>query len=734
MLMLSRFLCASLCVFSTMTAFAQTSEPPLPASPRIGLVLGGGGARGAAHIGVLEVLENLQIPISCVAGTSMGALIAGAYASGLSPTQMREAMGKADWSDMFIDSPEFSDIALRKKQIMRRYVPSTETGISSAGVKYTSGAVDGEKIKLFFNSLVGAGRSERLIERLPMKVSLLATDIGSGERVVMREGSLTTAMRASMSVPGLLAPVERDGRKLVDGGLVDNVPISEARSRCDADVLIVVNVGSPLMKAEDVGSLLSVSAQMVNLLTEQNVTRSLADLKLTDIYIKPELGTITAGDFGRNAEAADIGRTAADAVRDKLAKLSVDQEKYVQWRAPIERHSKAAAKIDEIEIVGLRGVNPALVQRQLSVKPGAVVDLAAIENDVLRIYGDGYYQSVDYRLLTQRERNILQILPLEKSWGPDYLRFALNLEADTHQGSSFSLGGAYHRTLMNSYGAEMIISGEVGSRVRAGFEFYQPVDPAHHFFVETSLKYERVPWGVYQNNDRIAQYDKATSSATVTAGANLGLVGQARLSWIEQKRTTDLDIGLSALPNFSTRYGGWRASLAFDQTNRLYFASKGWGANFSYFDSKEAGYSRADLDLSGAFSVGNTVLTGRFAHTSSPSGRLPFYDSASLGGFLNMSAFARGQVIGDNVNYFGLRAERIIGSLGLGLRGDVRFGIALEAANVGRFYTETNLAKESFLNSAAVYFGSETPFGPAYVGYGYSTSGASNLFLSIGIP
>ena len=260
MLMLSRFLCASLCVFSTMTAFAQTSEPPLPASPRIGLVLGGGGARGAAHIGVLEVLENLRIPISCVAGTSMGALIAGAYASGLSPTQMREAMGKADWSDMFIDSPEFSDIALRKKQIMRRYVPSTETGISSAGVKYTSGAVDGEKIKLFFNSLVGAGRSERLIERLPMKVSLLATDIGSGERVVMREGSLTTAMRASMSVPGLLAPVERDGRKLVDGGLVDNVPISEARSRCDADVLIVVNVGSPLMKAEDVGSLLSVSA------------------------------------------------------------------------------------------------------------------------------------------------------------------------------------------------------------------------------------------------------------------------------------------------------------------------------------------------------------------------------------------------------------------------------------------------------------------------------------------
>jgi NTE family protein len=328
------------------------------ARPRIGLVLGGGGARGAAHIGVLEVLEKMRIPVDCVAGTSMGALVAGAYAAGMSPAVMRRELARADWNDMFIDNPDFSEMSYRNKANLRNYLPGSETGITPDGAKYQSGVVAGQKIKLFFNQLVRANQGEINIEDLPLPLSIIATDIGNGDRVVFREGSLTKAMRASMSVPGLLAPVEHQGRKLVDGGLVDNVPIGEVRERCKADVVIAVNVGSPLMKPEEIGSLLTVSGQMVNILTEQNVTRSLALLTVDDIYIKPDLEGITAGDFPRHAETADRGRAAAEALMPSLQHLSQPEPVYLAWWKGIEVTSRVSPRIDEVEIVGLKRVNP----------------------------------------------------------------------------------------------------------------------------------------------------------------------------------------------------------------------------------------------------------------------------------------------------------------------------------------------------------------------------------------
>jgi NTE family protein len=724
-----RFLATtSLALALSAQAAADTSRP------KIGLVLGGGGARGAAHIGVLEILEELRIPVDCIAGTSMGALIAGAYATGLTPAMMRKEMAEADWDTMFSDIPDFSEANYRYKETLRRFIPGSELGVSSDGVRFPPGVVDGVKIKLFFNKLVGANRSERLIEKLPLPVSLIATDIGNGERVIMREGSLTTAMRASMSVPGLLAPAMRDGRKLVDGGLVDNVPIAEARERCNADIVIAVNVGSPLMPADSVGSLLTISAQMVNILTEQNVTRSLATLKPTDIYIKPDLGTITAANFSRNAEAADRGRAAAEEVRAQLARLGTDATQYAEWREPIDRVYKPKPVIDEIEIAGLKRVNPAMVERQLTINPGEQLATSNIDNDVLRIYGDGFYQSVDYQLLNLRDRNILRSLPVEKSWGPDYLRFALNLETDTNQGSSFALRAAYQKTLINELGAEMLASVGIGSGLGAGLTFYQPLDPTQRFFVEAGLKYERGLLNIYQNNERVAQYANANTALGLWAGTNIGIMGQARLGWIEQKRSFERDIGSPSLPNFDTSYSGWAASLSLDQMNRLYFPTRGWATRFDYFDSSEAGFSRAEADIQGAFSLGQTVFTGRVNYVGSPKGQLPFFNAGKLGGFLNMSAFARGQILGDDIVYAGIRAEQIIGTFPMGLRGDMRLGFALEGAHVGTYYTETNLSGTSILNSAALYLGGETPFGPAYLGFGYSTNGASNLFLSIGIP
>ena len=700
--------------------------------PRVGLVLGGGGARGAAHIGVLEVLERLHIPVDCVAGTSMGALVAGAWAAGLSPATMRRELAEADWVDMFQDNPDYTEQNIRSKRLSQRFLPGSESGITRQGMVAPPGVVAGQKIKLFFNQLVRADAGERDIGKLPLPVSIIATDIGTGQRVVFRDGSLTQAMRASMSVPGLMAPLDYEGRKLVDGGLVDNVPIREVRERCGAEVVIVVNVGSPLLKAGDISGLLSVSAQVVAILTEQNVSQSLATLTPNDIYIQPDLNGITAGDFERNAEAADRGRSAAEAMATTLARLSVPAAEFAAWRKTLEDHRPEAQRIDAIEITGLQRVNPEVVGRHLQQRTGEPLDTDALNRDLLRAYGDGYFEGVDYSLLTQRDRNVLRINPVEKRWGPDYLRFAVNLNSNLSQGSTYSLRAAYQKTWLNRLGAELLVSGEIGSTTGAGIELYQPLDGRQQFFVEALTGYHRNRADIFIDDERVAEYRAGTGSTELAVGANLGLLGQARLGRRSSHYKATLDTGLPLFPDLSVRDNGWFAVLDLDQRNGLYFPNRGWSARASWYETAQRDYAKLTLEARGAWQLGSWVVATRAAATASPRGNLPFDDAASLGGFLNLSGFANGQLLGDNMRYVNLRGERIIGRAPLGLRGDMRLGLALEAGKMGTPITEPR--RTGWLNSGTLYLGGETSLGPLYLGVGHSTSGATNAYLFIGVP
>ncbi len=720
---------------AAMPEAAPAAPAPVPVRPRVGLVLGGGGARGAAHIGVLEVLEQLHVPVDCVAGTSMGALVAGAWAAGLDPATMRKELARADWADMFQDNPDYSELNVRNKRLSQRFLPGTESGVTDSGLAGPPGVVSGQKIKLFFNQLVRADTGERDLGELRLPVSIIATDIGTGERVVLRSGSLTQAMRASMSVPGLMAPLDHGGRKLVDGGLVDNVPIREVRERCNADVVIAVNVGSPLLKPEQVSGLLSVSAQMVAILTEQNVGLSLATLKPGDIYIKPEMGSITATDFARSAEAADRGRSAAEAQSAALARLAVDAAEFSVWQQRFEGRRPDAQRVDAIEIAGLKRVNPETVTRYLRQRTGEPLDTGALNRDLLRAYGDGGYEGVDYALLTEHDRHVLRITPLEKRWGPDYLRFAVNLDSNLSQGSSYGLRAGYQKTWLNALGGELLFSGEIGSNTGAGVEWMQPLDAAQRSFVQTSASYRRVRRDVFQNDDRISEYRVGTATLDLLAGINIGLLGQARLGWQDSHIAASIDTGVPVLPEQTVHVAGWLAALELDQLNRLYFPSRGWALRTSWFESSQRDYSKLALELRAAWQFdgwGPWVLGSRLAYTGSTRGALPAYDAGFLGGFLNLSGFATGQVIGDKLRYGQIRAERIIGNAPLGLRGDLRLGLALEAGKVGTPYTETG--RKGWLNSSTVFLGGETSLGPVYLGIGHAGSGQTNAYLFIGTP
>src|SRR5690349_6669256 len=366
-----RRIASLLACLAAASALAQAPAKP----PRIGLVLGGGGARGGAHLGVLQVLEDLRVPVDCIAATSMGALVGGAYAAGVSPADIRELVARTDWVNIFDDSAGREQVNIRRKDLDDRFYSGIELGVSSEGIKFREGAVAGEKLKLFFNQLVRADLGDRPIEDLRMPLAIIATDIGTGERVAIRSGNLTSAMRASMSVPGLIAPVYRDGRKLVDGGLTDNLPIAEVRDLCKADVVIAVNVGSPLFTPDEVKGIVTVLGQVVNLLTEQNVARSLAELRPGDIYIRPNLGDITSTAFTRQIEAAERGRAAALLSADELRRFSVSPQAYAAWQSRVrlaEVHTPPV--IDDVVVEDTRFVNRDTIRRGISQQEGEPLD------------------------------------------------------------------------------------------------------------------------------------------------------------------------------------------------------------------------------------------------------------------------------------------------------------------------------------------------------------------------
>jgi NTE family protein len=714
---------------ATAAAATTTADPP-----RIGLVLGGGGARGAAHIGVLEVLEQLRVPVHCVAGTSMGALVAGAWAAGSSTARMRDELTAADWNALFLDLTAYRELSLRNKHLVQRFLPGSELGLTAQGLAAPPGVVAGQKIKLFFNRLARAELGEPDIAELALPLAIIATDIGSGERVVFREGPLTQAMRASMSVPGLLAPAKVNGRRLVDGGLVDNLPVAEVRDLCRPDVVIAVNVGSPLLEAEKIGSLLSVTAQMVNILTEQNVTRSIAQLGPRDIYIRPALDGIGAADFERHAGTAERGRIAALALADRLATLSLPPAAYAAWQQRLHVGARVPPRVDAIEITPMARVQPAVVHKHLSQQPGQALDSTRLAQNLVALFGEGDFEQVDYRLVREGERNVLRIDAAEKRWGPEYLRLGLALSTTLGQGASYTLRAAWHRTWLNRLGGELLAVGELGNSNGASLEWFQPLSAASPFFGDTTVAYRRERLDLFAGDDRVSEYVIEQSRLTVGAGLRLGTLGSLRLGVHGTRWRPSLATGLPLIEPRARPAHGALALLDLDHLDRRFFPTDGWALRLDLVDNRGAGadYTRAALDLRHARAYGAWVLGSRVAWTGSPRGRLPIWDGASLGGFLNLSAYSPNQVAGDSARYAHVRGERVLGQMPLGMRGDMRVGAALELARIGGVFVPTR--HSGTLHALTAYVGGDTPFGPVYLGLAHSLAGVTNAYLFIGAP
>lgn len=718
------------------TARADPSAPHV--RPRICLVLSGGGARGAAHVGVLKVLEEYRVPVDCVVGTSMGSLVGAAYATGMTLPEMDEIIGTISTELLFREKPPRQELAMRRKEDDNSILFSPEFGVGADGLKAGKGLVSGVQLETVLRRLSKA-KGYFKFDELPIPYRAVATNLVTGKAVVFSEGELAQVMRASMSVPGAVAPATYNDMLLVDGMLTSNLPVQTARTM-GADIIIAVNVGTPLLKREQITGILGVSEQMLSILTEQNVQASIAALTPSDILIDAsDLGDFTTGDFDRLPQIAPLGEAAARRMSDRLRALAIPPDQYAALRA--RQQAVAVADnppIDEIRFDNLARVNPISAQAVMATEAGRPVDQDVLDADMRRIYGTGDFEHVNYRYLEEPGRRVLAVEAVEKSWGPDYLRFGLGLSSDFTGDAYFNLLASYRQTWLNSLGAEWRNDIQLGRTSRLASEFYQPLDARNYFFVAPNASIERRSTDLYRDHDAIASYDMNSTLLGFDIGSQFYRYGELRIGLVSGVLKPTLDTGPEVLSpgSSSVRQGAYTLRLIFDQLDNASFARSGWRGGLKIYDSNgglgaEDVYTKWDIDGAVVFSFGDhTFNLGAKVGDRAGSNPLPRYDQFQWGGFLQMSGHATGQLIGQSVQFGRLMYyHRIMkGTLLDGAYG----GLSLERGRVRDPLVPGN--EEGWIRSGSIFLGSDTPIGPAYLGYGRADDGNDAFYFYLGKP
>ncbi|MDH3441851.1 MAG: patatin-like phospholipase family protein, partial [Gammaproteobacteria bacterium] len=468
-----RLLPLLLLVLASPAVIAQPAEDP-GERLRIGLVLGGGGARGAAHIGVLKELERQRIPIDAIAGTSMGAIVGSLYASGMTPDELEALVGSIDWADAFIDNPQRQGLSYRRKQDDAAYPVKLELGLSDGEVLVPKGLIQGQKLQLILREQLLHVAHVTNFDDLPTPFRAVASDIATGEVYVMGRGDLALAARASMSAPGIFSPVVVDGRTLVDGGLGGNVPVSVVRDM-DVDVVIAVDVEFPLYKPEQLQSALAISEQMLTILIRKETRRQLSELDEHDILIRPDMGDYGSTNFDDIVDIITPGESATVDAATRLSAYSMSERDYQAFATAKRRPAAEPETIDFVRVLDAGPLSADELVARLDTKAGDRVDTQQLAADLDRLYGLQYYQHVDYRLVREDGRTGVEFRTTAKSWGPNFLKFGLSLEDDFEGSTAFNVAARVTATGLNSLGAEWRNDVQLGTNPRFDSELYQPL-------------------------------------------------------------------------------------------------------------------------------------------------------------------------------------------------------------------------------------------------------------------
>ncbi|MBO9667494.1 MAG: patatin-like phospholipase family protein [Bdellovibrio sp.] len=684
---------------------------------RVGLVLGGGGARGLAHLGVLEVLEKNRIPVDCIVGTSAGSLIGGSYAAGETTANLKKKIKAANWNNLFYAQAPRQSYPFRRKQDDSYSMLDMELGLSDSGeIKLPFSAISTQQVELFLRSLTFGGTVANF-DQLSIPYRAIATDLVTGEMVVLKDGDLVTAMRASMAVPGVFPSVPVQGRILVDGGLVRNLGVDVARKSCNVDAIIAIDVGAAPLKAEEISSILSIADQYTRLMMIQNVHPQAQSLTTKDVLIVPEFGTLSSMDFDKGDSLFEIGEKAANKDIEKLKKYSVSQAEYDEWQQNRLKKKLYPKPIDSVTVGSSGWVNPTVLKDALDIKTGQVLDQEDFNKRLTQLYARDDFSQLDYELIDDGLGQKLYIIPVQKSWGPNYLNFGLSLGTDFVNSSPWNVTAMYRRTWINSLGAEWKTIGQVGYSSMIKTEFYQPLLLGGYTFVSPYYMYNRSPLAVFQDGEQIAEYTYAKNSIGFDLGTGWGKYGELRLGPLYNDYKATQQIGPSLLPDVHDYDYGIHLNLFVDQLDNYFFPQKGNYVDIYGYLSLGGSesldnYAVYGLNYRNGIGVGDGAFQMTIKAQASQGDTQPLANVSWLGGFLNLSSYRYQELIGTEYVYGSLQYYRPTGLLASSFWG--------AAAETGRVfdYTEEKVAQK-WHYSGTLYFAYDSLLGPVYLALAY---------------
>jgi len=713
------------------TAADRENKPRL----KIGIALEGGGALGLAHIGVLQWFEDHHIPVDYVAGTSMGGLVGGLYAIGKSPRELKQIVAEQSWDTIIGGEPDYQDLSFRRKEDARAFPNRLELGLKK-GLSLPSGLNSGQLVSMLIDRETLPYTHNGSFNDLPIPFSCVATDLVSGKAVVFDHGSIAQAMRATMSIPGVFAPV-RDGDHIyVDGGLLGNLPTDVVR-KMGADVVIAVHLNIAPVDPAAIQSLFSVLGRSVEVVIHQNELNGLA---AADLVVNVDLQQFNSMQYDQAKTIISLGTQAAAAKSNVLSPYALDD---AAWNAYLqERRERVQTKLPVPQSVEVRGTNEQAakaLEYYLRSLAGHPIDPPALENRLNRLTGVGRFDSVDYWLEQEDGRTALVVNVHEKSYGPPTI--LLSFEADGSESNLVTFTQAGRLTFLDvaGYRSEWRTDFEFGNTYEIGSELYRPFTPLSKWFFAPRGVASNTGVRFFQKNDPVALYRFENELIGIDLGYTFNRFSEARVGYEFGHSSANLNLGRPDFTSFSGQLSDLRIRLRTDHTDDPIVPRRGYSGEAKYqWYNKYPGTDRplpaGVVTVSGfqpVFSKGSIFGSAEGGSTFGihDTGIPIFY----LGAPLRLSAYGTNELFGEQ--YYLFRAGYIRELLSLPPFAGKKV-YAVSSYELGKMYrsaAQVNFTPESKypmdIESGIV---AETAFGPLFVGGAVGDTGHQKWFFQLG--
>ena len=713
------------------SASAPVAEP----RPRIALVLSGGGARGGAHIGVIKALQELRVPIDAIAGASIGAIVGGFYVSGMTVQDMQNLVESLEWEDAFLNVTPRKLKSFRRKRDDYTFLVNQKPGLNGGQFQLPAGLVQGQVFDMVISRETLRASQVKSFDDLALPFRAVATDLATGRPVVLESGDLARSLRASMSIPAALTPVEIDGHLLVDGGVSMNLPV-EVAQQMGADVIIAVDVSSPLQTRETLKSVVDVTSQLTNLLGRASLDEQLKKLKPNDVLIVPPFAPdFSSINFTRMHEAIETGYNAVMEHRVELSRFALDEDRYAAYVENMrDPRMRDLPKIDFIKIKNNSAIAESVIETRLKdIELGKQLDVDQVERAINKVYGLEYYQNVRYGLTTQDGDTGLEVQLDKRSWGPHYLQLGVQYSSGGDVDSLFGLAASYLSTAINPAGGEWRATFEVGDEPQFLLDLYQPFGSKGLYFYAPALNFQSTIINVWHGDQRVTEAENREGDLELGLGREMPSWGEYRFGLRRGSGETKLRVGdPSAITNPKFESGEMFARFEADTLDSVSFPRSGTVARVEWRGSRPGLGSDDDFDqmqftVVHANTWGRHTLVTTFRYDTTMSGEPPLNRLFTMGGFLDLSGLSHNQLAGPYATRLGASYYRRIGDLALF---PAFAGVSLELGNV--WATRSEISTKSAILGGSLWAGVQTPVGPVYVGYGHAEGGASAFYVYLG--